>query len=322
MMYPRLKLARNLLKDDGVIFISIDDNEIDNLKKVCNEIFGEENLIGQVIWKNKYGAGAKTKGFIEVHEYILAYSKTPIYNIESPLNEDVKKTYSKKDSKFETRGGYFTQPIMTNSMDDRPNLQYSIWHKGVEIKPRKQWVWSKERLEKAIENDEIVFNLKKDGEYSVRAKQYLVDENGQERLGKPLSLLNGPFTQEGTADIKNIFEENIFGFTKPVNLLKYLYSFRVNEKESKDEIYLDFFSGSGTSAEAIMKQNIKDNLNRKYILIQLPEKTAEGSDSRKAGYEFITSIGKERIRRVSSKLKAEYPDKVKDLDLGFKVFKL
>jgi adenine-specific DNA-methyltransferase len=346
MMSPRLLLARNLLKDDGVIFISIDDSEIDNLRKLCNEIFGEQNFISQIIWKSKYGAGAKTKGFIDVHEYILCYSKTPILNIEAPLNEEIRKGYNKKDDKFVRRGGYFTQPLMTTSMDDRPNLQYNILYNGVEIKPKKQWVWSKERLEKAIENDEVVFNKKEDGTYSVRAKQYLLDENGIERLGKPISVQNGPFTQEGTSDILEIFNKNIFGFTKPVNLLRYLFSFTVNEQNSSNEIYLDFFSGSASSAQAIFKQNHADGLNRKFILVQLPELTSEKTDAFKAGYKTIAEIGKERIRRAGKlifdekvaeieKLKSKNSlliedqeqiknsqSRIDNLDLGFKVFKL
>lgn len=181
MMYPRLKLARNLLKDDGIIFISIDDNEYHNLKLMCDEVFGEERFVGSISWKNKYGAGAKTKGFIEVHEYILCYSKSELINISSKLSEDQRGTYNKKDEKYNTRGGYFTQPLMTTSMDDRKNLQYDIEYDGDIIKPKKQWVWAKERLLKAIEDNEVVIKKKADGSYSVRYKVYLIDEQGNER---------------------------------------------------------------------------------------------------------------------------------------------
>ncbi len=332
MMYPRLKLARNLLTEDGIIFISIDDNEIDNLKKICNEIFGEFNFISQVVWKSKYGAGAKTNGFIDVHEYILCYSKKPIESLESPISEESKKSYNKKDQKFHTRGGYFTQPLMTTSMDDRPNLQYSIFYNGNEIKPRKQWVWSKERLEEAIANDEVVFSIQKDGTYSVRSKQYLIDEKGNERKGKPLSVMQGPYTQEGTADIINLFDQNIFGFTKPINLLEYLFSFQVNQKEENEGIILDFFSGSASSAHAVLYKNAKENIKLKYILVQVPEATDEKSDAYKAGYKNICEIGKERIRRAGSKIKEEKLQKVKKegmfadfkdtQDYGFRVYRL
>lgn len=324
MMYPRLRLARNLMTDDGVIFISIDDNEVHNLRKLCDEVFGEDNFISQIIWKSKYGAGAKTKGFIDVHEYILCYSKIPLINIEAPLDEEVKKAYNKKDDKFDTRGGYFTQPLMTTSMDDRPNLQYSIFHNGFEIKPDKQWVWSKERLEKAIENDEVVFNQKNDGGYSVRAKQYLKNENGVFRLGKPISVMNGPFTQEATANITELFNSNVFGFTKPVNLLKYFFSFNINECFNENEIILDFFAGSGTTAHAVMQLNAEDGGNRKCISVQLPEPTDEKSEAFKAGYNTIAEITKERIRRAGEKIKQDFKDKegIEKLDVGFKAFKL
>lgn len=340
MMYPRLKLARNLLTDDGVIFISIDDNEIHDLRKVCDEIFGENNFISQVVWKSKYGAGAKTKGFIDVHEYVLCYSRRPIENLDAPINEEDKKAYNKKDEKFNLRGGYFTQPLMTTSMDDRPNLQYSIFHNGEEIRPRKQWVWSKERLEEAIRNNEVVFSQKKDGSYSVRSKQYLIDEFGVERKGKPLSVQIGPYTQEGTSDITDLFDINVFGFTKPVSLLEYLFSFTINEVEDDNGIILDFFSGSGTSAHAVFRRNLHLRSSNKFIMVQLPEQTDEKSEAYKAGYKTICEIGKERIRRAAKKIQDELEAKQqKDsakldfdnskletenskLDFGFRVFRL
>jgi len=332
MMYPRLKLARNLLTEDGVIFISIDDNEIDNLKKICVDIFGEKNFISQIIWKSKYGAGAKTTGFIDVHEYILCFSKNPIDNIDSPLSDDLKSSYNKKDNKFNQRGGYFTQPLMTNSLGDRPNLQYSIFYNNVEIKPRKQWVWSKERLEKAIQNDEVVFSLQSDGTYSVRSKQYLIDENGKERKGKPLSLLVGPYTQEGTKDITSLFGNNPFGFVKPIDLIKYFLSFSINNNELDNDIILDFFSGSATTAHAVMQLNAEDGGNRKYIMVQVPEATDEKSEAYKAGYKNICEIGKERIRRAAKKIREEKAEKAKkngmfadvkdNQDYGFRVYRL
>ena len=139
MMYSRLKVARDLLTDDGVIFVSIDDIEIKNMMKVCDEIFGEENRIETIVWKNKYGAGAKTVGFISVHEYILCYSKFPISDLTSELDEEGQKRFNKQDDKYAVRGGYMTQPLMTNSLGDRPNLMYSIEYNGATIVPRKQW---------------------------------------------------------------------------------------------------------------------------------------------------------------------------------------
>ncbi len=320
MMYPRLRLARNLLKDDGVIFVSIDDNEINNLRSIMNEIFGEENFIEQICWKNKYGAGAQTKGFITVHEYILCYSKTPLINIDSPLDDEAKKAYNKRDEKFETRGGYFTQPLMTNSLGDRTNLQYPIYFNGEKIIPNKQWVWSEERLLSAIEKNEVVFNKQKDGSYSVRSKQYLLDENGVERKGKPLSVMNGPFTQEGTSDIVDLFGYNPFGFVKPVRLIEYLFSFNVNNLENKDEIFLDFFAGSGSTGQAIMNLNQKFNKNLNFICVQIPiEINSNDSNGKRAISELkksnlpenISELTKQRLRLSGQKN-----------NQGFKTFRL
>ena len=323
MIYPRLKVARDLLTDDGVIFISIDDNEEKNLRNICDEIFGAENRIETIVWKNKYGAGAYTVGFISVHEYVLCYSKKKISNITSELDEEGQAVYSKKDEKYAIRGGYMTQPLMTNSLGNRPNLMYPIEYKGVSIYPRKQWVWSQERLQNAINNNEVEFNLQKDGTYSVRSKAYLRDENGKMRRGKPLSLMTGPFNQEGTKEIRSLFEgKSIFDFTKPTQLIKKFLSLQINDSDDTDFIVLDYFSGSATTAHAVMQLNYEDGGNRKFIMVQLPEKTDEKSEAFKAGYKNICEIGKERIRRAGKKIKEESPLTTQDLDTGFRVLKL
>ena len=323
MIYPRLKVARDLLTDDGVIFISIDDNEEKNLRNICDEIFGAENRIETIVWKNKYGAGAYTVGFISVHEYVLCYSKKKISNITSELDEEGQAVYSKKDEKYAIRGGYMTQPLMTNSLGNRPNLMYPIEYKGVSIYPRKQWVWSQERLQNAINNNEVEFNLQKDGTYSVRSKAYLRDENGKMRRGKPLSLMTGPFNQEGTKEIRSLFEgKSIFDFTKPTQLIKKFLSLQINDSDDTDFIVLDYFSGSATTAHAVMQLNSEDGGNRKFIMVQLPEKTDEKSEAFKAGYKNICEIGKERIRRAGKKIKEESPLTTQDQDTGFRVLKL
>lgn len=329
MMYPRLQLARELLAEDGLIFISIDDNEQANLKLLCDDVFGEENFVSDIVWKNKYGAGAYTVGFISVHEYILCYSKTPITDITSELDEEGQKSYNKKDEKFSIRGGYMTQPLMTNSLGDRPNLMYIIEYNGTTIKPRKQWVWEKERLEKAIANNEVEFNLQKDGTYSVRSKSYLKDENGVLRRGKPLSLMNGPFNQDGTKDIRDLFEDkSIFDFTKPSELIKKFISLQVNNESDNEEIIMDFFSGSATTAQAVMQLNNEDQGKRKFIMIQLPQKCEDKSEAAKAGYSNICEIGKERIRRAGAKILEEAKankdmfSEDNPLDVGFKVYRL
>lgn len=323
MIYPRLKVAKDLLSDDGVIFISIDDNEVDNLRKICDEILGSENHIETIVWKNKYGAGAKTVGFISTHEYVLMYSKRPISDLSCEFVGEEREKYNKKDSKFLQRGPYRTQPLMTNSLGDRPNLMYSIFYKGVEIKPHKQWVWSKERMEAAIANDDVEFSLQKDGSYTVRSKSYLYDENGKIRRGKPVSVLNGPFTQDGTQEVRSIFNgKSMFDFTKPSELIKFLISLEINGNSLKDYIILDFFSGSATTAHAVMKLNAEDGGNRKFIMVQLPEKTDEKSEAYKAGYKNICEIGKERIRRAGKKVKEEAGLHAQNLDIGFRVLKL
>ena len=331
MIYPRLKVAKDLLSEDGVIFISIDDNEVENLRKACNEVFGQENHIETVIWKNKYGAGAKTVGFISSHEYILCYSRNPISDLTCEFEGEEREKYNKRDEKFAQRGPYRTQPLMTNSLGDRPNLMYSIFYNGVEIKPHKQWVWSKERMEKAIENNDVEFSLQKDGSYTVRSKSYLYDETGNVRRGKPVSILNGPFTQDGTKEMRELFEGRaIFDFTKPSKLIEFFLKLEINSNSNKDFVVIDFFSGSATTAHAVMQLNAEDGGNRKFIMVQLPEATDEKSEAYKAGYKNICEIGKERIRRAGKKILEEQKAKqgdlfsgdLKPLDVGFRVLKL
>lgn len=289
-MEQRLHIAQKLLSDNGVIFISIDENEQAALKLLCDEVFSPENHIETIIWKNKYGAGAKTVGFISVHEYILCYSKKPISDLTSELDKEGQAAYKKTDEKYDTRGGYLTQPLMTTSLADRPNLMYNIEYNGDIIRPRKQWVWSRDRLELAIRNNEVEFNKQKDGTYSVRAKKYLYDENGNIRRGKPISILNGPFTQDGTQEIRGFFgTEDVFKFSKPSELIKYFVAFEINGTSSKNTTVLDFFAGSGTTAQAVLAQNKKDNGNRKFILCTNNENN------------ICRDVTYERIKRVIDK---------------------
>jgi adenine-specific DNA-methyltransferase len=228
--------------------------------------------------------------------------------------------------------------LATNSKDDRPNLQYSIHHNGVEIRPEKQWIWAKSRFDAAYANDEIVIS-ENDGKYSVRAKQYLRDENGKERLGKPLSFMSGPFNQEGTKEIKSIFGKTVFDFPKPTHLIAYLASFVVNEENDSESIFLDFFSGSAAAAHAVMQLNAEDGGTRRHIMVQLPEPCDEKSEAFKAGYATIAEIGKERIRRAGKKIRTELEEKLArelpgsdehaslkarldSLDTGFRVLKI
>lgn len=289
-MKQRLHIAQKLLSENGVIFISIDENEQAALKLLCDEVFSPENHIETIIWKNKYGAGAKTVGFISVHEYILCYSKKQISDLTSELDKEGQAAYKKMDEKYDVRGGYLTQPLMTTSLADRPNLMYDIEYNGDIIRPRKQWVWSRERLELAIQNNEVEFNKQKDGTYSVRAKKYLYDENGNIRRGKPISILNGPFTQDGTQEIRSFFgSEDVFKFSKPSELIKYFVAFEINGASSKNATILDFFAGSGTTAQAVLAQNKKDNGNRRFVLCTNNENN------------ICRDVTYERIKRVIDK---------------------
>ena len=320
MIYSRLMLARNLLTDDGVIFISINEIEQCNLEKICDEVFGSANHIATFVWKNKYGPGAFTKGVAYLHEYILCYGKNYPENVEAELSEAEMQKYKLTDDKCAIRGGYITQPLATKSKDDRPNLVYPLVHNGIEIWPDKQWIWEKKRLYDAYDNGEVVIN-EKNGKYSVRFKQYLKDENGEVRKGKPLSLLTFCFNQDGTKEMQELIGRGVFDFPKPTTLIKYFLSLRINEQDDSDYTVLDFFSGSATTAHAVMQLNAEDGGHRKFIMVQLPEKCDEASEAYKAGYKTICEIGKERIRRAGQKIKEENPLTTQDLDIGFRVLK-
>ncbi len=327
MMYPRLKLARNLLREDGLIIISIDDKEVCNLRKALDEVFGVESFVAQLIWKNKYNAGALTSGFSSVHEYILVYCRTTVKNITAPLGDEEIKQYKGRDSKYATRGGFVTQPLSTSSKDDRPNLIYPIALEGKEIWPDKQWIWSRDRVEAAIANDEVVLNEKGD-KLGVRVKQYLKDENGKMREMKPLSLLIGPFNQEGSWEMEALVGDGVFSFPKPVGLISKLLAMTINDVEIHDDLILDFFAGSGTTGHAVMAQNAADGGNRRYILVQLPEPLDPANKDQKTAANFCDSLGKprtiaeltkERLRRAGKKIATEQTEqKQKESEKGKK----
>jgi adenine-specific DNA-methyltransferase len=324
MMYPRLFLARQLLSDDGAIFVSIDDHEMHHLRILMNEVFGEENRVECFIWKKSYGGGAKEKYAVTQHEYVLLYAKDLVCIDELWLPPDAAaeaRYYKYRDEKFEIRGPYRIKPLeATKSMDRRPNLVYPIAApKGGEIWPKRQWWWGKERTALARENNELVFTGEGEN-VSVSYKQYLRDESGETRGAKPFSVIDGIYTQQGTADLVEVFGESVIQFPKPVALIKKLINIGTNGSEG--HIVLDFFAGSGTTAQAVLELNREDGGNRKFVLVQLPEPTGS------AKYPAITDIGKERVRRVIQKLTKETQREL-DLregqeseDLGFKVFKL
>lgn len=282
MMFPRLKLLHKLLADDGVIFISIDDNEDNYLSIILEEIFGRNNFVQEFVWKKSYGGGSKSKYVVNLHEKIYCYAKNInlLTEINLPPDEQSLKYYKFKDEKFALRGAYRLQPLATNSMDDRPNLRYPIFHEGYEIWPEKQWQWSRERVLQAQEDNSLEF--KKKGEtWTVSYKQYLKNEKGEERGSKPYSIIDGLYTQQGTNEIKLMFGDGkAFNFPKPSELVRYLLSFINN----KNGIILDSFAGSGTTAHAVLKLNQQDGGNRKFILCEM--------------MDYAEDITAERVRRV------------------------
>jgi adenine-specific DNA-methyltransferase len=288
MMMPRLKMLRELLRENGVIFISIDDVEIHHLRTLIDEVFGEENFIDTLIWKKRYGGGAKEKYLVSLHEYIIAYAKDlsklePIY---VPLNpEAIEQYYRLKDDKFDVRGPYRTHPLeATKSMGERKNLVYSIpAPDGTLIHPRRQWLWAKERTLKALADGELAFIRDKNGNWAVHTKQYLRDADGTTREKKVFSIIDDIFTQHGTNEIISIFSDaQVFPFAKPSDLIRNLV--RIGTRPDNEDLILDSFSGSGTTAHAVLAQNKEDGGNRRFILVECED--------------YADKITAERVRRV------------------------
>jgi adenine-specific DNA-methyltransferase len=328
MMYPRLKLAKDLLRDDGLIFVSCNDSEASNLSALLCEVFGEENLVAELIWKKAYGGGAKSKHVVTLHEYVACFakSKDSLGRLELPPDPKARKYYKMKDDKFERRGPYRLQPLATTSNDERENLRYPIPHDGEEIWPEWQWQWERQRAFEALKNDELVISRQGD-DWSVNYKQYLFDEDGKERGAKPYSILDGPYTQTGTSEISSLLgSPKVFSFPKPTGLLTHLLQY---SHPLKDGIVLDFFAGSGTTGHAAMLLNALDEGSRRYVLVQLPQPLDSAISEQKVALEFCDSLGKprniaeltkERLRRAGAKVKNDNPAFVGDT--GFRVYKL
>lgn len=314
MIYPRLKVAKDLLSDDGVIFISIDDCEIENATKLCNEIFGESNFIANLIWKSKSGGANDSRFFAVDHEYVLVYAK---YAEHFRLNIDKEATVTTAYNRSDERGEYALDRLDKQSIRYSEALDYDIIgpdgtiyrpkHKDP-THPNATWRWGKKNVEEHY--DELVFengcvytkNYKKDG--AIARSLLLEDRFGRTRTGK--------------TDCFELFNRDYFSNPKPYKLIRYLQIIA----SDKDSIVLDFFSGSATTAQAVMQLNAEDGGNRKFIMVQLPEKCDEKSEAYKAGYKTICDIGKERIRRAGKKIKEENPLTTQDLDIGFRVLKL
>jgi len=262
MMLPRLQLLREFLREDGSIWVTIDDHEGHYLKVLMDEVFGRGNFLTTFIWQKSYGGGAKAKHFVGLHEYAHCYAK----NIEQlpdffwPPDEGVLKYYKLKDTKFQERGPYRLQPLATTSNDLRPNLRYPLpAPDGNELWPAKQWQWSRERALAALAADELVFTQGKAG-YTVNYKQYLRDSDGEERRSKPKSIIQGQFTQHGTYESMALFGlEQKFAFPKPEGLLERI----LEASTERGDLVLDSFLGSGTTAAVAQK------MGRRWIGIEM-----------------------------------------------------
>jgi len=332
MMYPRLRLAYNLLRDDGVIFVSIDDNEAHNLRKLLDEIFGEENFIGDFIWKSRQIVDSRNKtGFSSDHEFIFVYCKN--------LDECGLKGRAIDESKYanpdnDPRGAWMSNTMLgLANAAQRPNLHYPIVDPktGIEYpcNPDTGWRFSKETMADKIADGRILFP--KDPKGRPREKKFL-NELTKNMTGVSSILPDSVgYTLHGTKEVTGIFNDKFFDFPKPTALIKFFVEQVTSITE--EDIILDFFSGSATTAHAVMQLNAEDGGNRRFIMVQLPEVTDEKSEAYKAGYKTICEIGKERIRRAGAKILAEQTEKqaqieldeqgeTAPLDIGIKVLKL
>lgn len=350
MMYPRLKLARNLLTDDGVFFISIDDNEQANLKKLCDEVLGEDNFVAIIPWRKRTAKSDVPFGVSQDYEWILIYAKSQEFS--AAIEGGTRKYFETPD--FPGRPWRIHDLTTQRNASERPNSNFTMINpktgKAYPANPNRTWAVTEDTFEGYYNQGKIVFPDDYDFlNISQPAFRYFKDDD-EKKAGESFGYIavstNLPkeigMTKEGTADINELFDKKVFGFPKPVALLKYLIS--ITTKFDKDAIVLDFFSGSATTAHAVMQLNAEDGGKRKFICVQLPEKTDEQSEAYKAGYKTICEIGKERIRRAGEKILDELKIKneelkineknnpqfkiqnskflIPQLDVGFKVFKL
>ena len=309
MIYPRLKLARELLSEDGVIFISIDNNEYSSLFKICTELFGENNFLGEYIKQSKVGGGNDSKFIVKEHEYCICFSKNcdKVMPMKIGHSDEYLKRYKEQDE----YGKYFWDTFA------RPGLKHPIIYKieapdGTLIE--NGWIRSESRFKSELKEGKIRIIKKKDGEWSVQFKQYL---NEQGKTPRSLTMDFGG-SSLGDTDLKKLFSEKVFSYPKSLQFLSTL----INTIRDPQGIVLDFFSGSSTTAHAVMHMNASDGGNRKFIMVQLPEELSRDSEGFKAGYKNICEIGKERIRRAGAAIKEEFGEKAADLDIGFRVLKL
>jgi adenine-specific DNA-methyltransferase len=316
MMYPRLYLARNLLREDGVLFISIDDHEVDNLRKLCNEVFGEESIIGTIVWRRRQVSDNRNlNNFSTDHEYVLVVMKT-----NGVLLGEVKDITKYSNPDCDPRGPWMSDNLtgLANAQE-RPNLHYDIVHPvtGAKYPPlaSRGWAYEPSRMRDLIADGRILWPSKSDGR--PRLKRFISETRSQ--FTGFSSIQEPGFTTDGTRELEELFGEKILGFPKPINLVSLLLSQTTSATDS--DIVLDFFAGSGTTAHAVLTANKTDGGNRQFILVQLPEPTD------RKDFPTIADITKERVRRVIKKLNDEDAGTLAlqhgaKLDRGFKVFKL
>ena len=307
MIYSRLLLARNLLSNDGLIFISIDDNELDNIIKCCDEVFGKGNSVANIAWRRQDGQ-TNIGSFARVKEYILIYSKGKAFNIgRMPLSDKAKKDYQYKDEKGFYGRGRLREPV-------RGRHKYELISPSGKI-VNGPWLISEIEFRKLESEGLIHWPEKEDG--SPRRKIYLQEMIDKGQIPNDFWGIEFGTNQRASLEVEKLFNRRYFDFPKPVSLISNL----IRLGADKDAIILDFFSGSATTAHSTMQINAEDGGDRKFIVVQLPEKIDEKSDAFEAGYSTICEIGKERIRRAGDNLLLENPE-AKDLDTGFRVFKV
>lgn len=334
MMYSRLMLARKLLSDDGAIYISIDDKEFSNLKKICDEVFGYLNFVTNLVWQSTAGSNTGTD-IVTVTENILVYTKNrKMFTFNGMPAKD--QSYAFADEYENVRGKYALDKLDRRRVSGHYSeaLNYGIdmpdgtirYPGGGAQKSNEGWnyLWSRTKVEWGLANGFIVFKKVK-GEWNVYNKRYEKMDNEGNFVERTIPFRNlitsGQCnTAQGTSELRSMFEFRPFDFPKPSGLIKQLLLTAV--RTDKEAVIMDFFSGSATTAHAIMRMNAEDNGNRKFIMVQLPEKTDEKSEAYKAGYKNICEIGKERIRRAGIKIKEDNPLTTQDLDVGFRVLKL
>ena len=304
MMYPRLFYAHKLLTDNGIMFVSIDDHEVYNLRFVLNEIFGEENFIGGFVWRKKAGAGADSKLFFRQHEHILMYARNigQITELFQSLTEKQRNEYKNLDN---DRRGPWASTDLTRTGDNDPARIYEV------ISPTGKnftacWTYTKSNFQELIDDNRIWWG--KDGNSKPKRKRFLKDKQGL----TPRSWVDIALTSDGGSDLKKL-GLSVFDYPKPVKLIKLFLQIATNA----NDLIMDFFAGSCTTAQAVMELNQEDNGNRQFIMVQLPEPTPEKSAARKAEFDTIADIGKERIRRVCRNLQ-----EASSAEIGFRVFKL